>query len=39
MFAATVFEVLFEVLASIILTITYQIADFVNILISWFFGF
>lgn len=39
MFAATIFEVLFEVLASIILTITYQIADIVNLLISFFFGF
>lgn len=39
MFAATIFEVLFEILASIILTVTYQIADFVNLLISFFFGF
>ncbi len=39
MFAVTIFEVLFEILASIILTVVYNIADFINLLIAFFFGF
>lgn len=38
-FAATIFEVLFEVLSSIILTVVYDIADFINLLVAFFFGF
>lgn len=38
MFAATIFDVLLSLISSIILKLVYQLADFVNILISWFFG-
>ncbi len=39
MFAVSIFEVILEIIGSIIVNITYAIADFINLLVLLFFGF